>query len=288
MTISTFATPGVLGTGMSNSQTTSFALSLLHADSEDEIVQILRDHNYWDDSGAWRLYGDDENNFKMIGAQQARSEAALVEKLVNSVDARLMDQCRREGMEPDAVEAPQTIAEARKRFFGTVNRTELAKGITLAITGARPQQGGMPCLTICDIGEGQTPADVPNTFMSLDKTNKLRVPFVQGKFNMGGTGALMFCGKNKLQLLITRRDPAIETGPCAISSRWSVTIVRRESPPEGPGQVRSPYFKYLCPVGATTQPGRGAVLTFDADELPMMPEGRKAYARPMQWVPHHL
>ena len=30
-----------------------------------------------------------------------------------------------------------------------------------------------------------------DTFLSLNKNNKLRIPFVQGKFNMGGTGAAM-------------------------------------------------------------------------------------------------
>ncbi|KKK76636.1 hypothetical protein LCGC14_2861630, partial [marine sediment metagenome] len=60
-------------------------------------------------------------------------------------------------------------------------------------------------------------------------------------------------------------------------------VVRRESPPKGPGQVRNPYFKYLCPVGAQEKPGQGDVLSFAADELPMMPEGRTAYVRPMQW-----
>jgi hypothetical protein len=266
---------------MTNDKIKDLALNLLRADSEKEVIQLLTEVGYWDDPTVWRLYGDDENNFKTIGAQQARPEAALVEKLVNSVDARLMDECRRQGLEPDAANAPQAIGEAKKQFFGGVDRSELAKGITLAITGARPQQEGMPCLTICDIGEGQSPVDVPDTFMSIDKKNKLRIPFVQGKFNMGGTGALMFCGKRKLQLLITRRDPAIAAPGEA--EKWSVTVVRRESPPEGPGQVRNPYFKYLCPVGSDDDPGKGSVLTFVADELSMMPDGPMPYSRTMAW-----
>lgn len=269
---------------MTSMQAKQLAMALLHADSEKEVVEILTELGYWNDPAVWRLYGDDENNFRTIGAQQARPDSALVEKLVNSVDARLMDACARSGLAPDAATAPQSIDEARKAFFGSVDRTELAKGITVAATGARPHQEGMPCLTICDIGEGQTPGDVPETFLSIDRKNKLRIPFVQGKFNMGGTGALMFCGRRKLQLLITRRDPKIIVGGAdSTAALWTVTVVRRESPPEGPGQVRNPYFKYLCPVGVREQPGLGDVLTFSADELPMMPEGRTAYVRPMQW-----
>ena len=46
-------------------------------------------------------------------------------------------------------------------------------------------QAGRPCLTVADQGEGQTPDTFPDTFMSIQRNNKLRIPFVQGKFNMG-------------------------------------------------------------------------------------------------------
>lgn len=271
---------------VANEQVKQLAMDLLHADREARVIEILTDAGLWQDEACWRLYGDDDNNFKTIGGQQARSDSALVEKIVNSVDARLMDACLLAGVKPDSADAPQTISKARKRFFSGTDRTELAKGITLAVTGARTHQEGMPCLTICDIGEGQTPADIPDTFMSIDRKNKLRIPFVQGKFNMGGTGALMFCGKRKLQLLITRRNPEIvpftnASDPTA--GQWSVTVVRRESPPEGPGQVRNPYFKYLAPVGAETRHGKGYVLSFDAEEIALMPEGNQAYMRAMRW-----
>ena len=50
-----------------------------------------------------------------------------------------------------------------------------------------------PNIGIVDRGEGQSPRRMPNTILSINKTNKLKVPFVQGKFNMGGTGALSKC-----------------------------------------------------------------------------------------------
>lgn len=264
---------------MTDQEIKTLALSLLHVDSEEEVVTILTNHMLWDDPQHWRLIGDDENNFKTIGNQQASPEAALVEKLVNSVDARLMSACLDSTIAPDSPDAPQTISEARTRFFSDVDQLELAKGITLAATGARASDPDMPCITICDIGEGQTPTDVPTTFMSIDKKNKLRIPFVQGKFNMGGTGALVFCGKRKLQLLITRRDPALICASDPSDRKWSMTVVRRESPPAGAGQVRNPYFKYLRPIRSDRNHSSGDVLTFSADELPLMPDGRTAYAR---------
>lgn len=272
-------------TSLKNQKVKDLTIALLHADSESTVMQILDRAGYWNNEACWRLLGNDENNFKTVGAQAAFPAPALIEKLINSIDARLTDECIRSGIDPASSKAPQTIAEARDRFFSGEDRTELAKGITLAVTGARAHQEGMPCITICDIGEGQTPSSVPDTFMSIDRKNKLRIPFVQGKFNMGGTGALMFCGKKKLQLLITRRDPQIvhQFGTSNVADTcWSVTVVRRETPPEGPGQVRNPYFKYLAPIGAMESHEHGEVLTFCEDTLDLMPEGRLAYARPME------
>ncbi len=65
-------------------------LALMHGDTESEVIRLLKDVGYWDDSSVWRFYGDYENNFNTIGNQQARPDAALVEKLINAVDARLM------------------------------------------------------------------------------------------------------------------------------------------------------------------------------------------------------
>ena len=136
-----------------------------------------------------------------------------------------MNECLVRGIDPESDEAPQTIRGAVARFFdegrdhdsslagritvwSASKRTQIAKGITLAATGARPKEG-KPCFTISDCGEGQTPEMMPETLLSLKESNKLRIPFVQGKFNMGGTGVLDFCGKHGLQLVLSRRNPAI-------------------------------------------------------------------------------
>lgn len=50
-------------------------------------------------------------------------------------------------------------------------------------------------MIIYDNGEGQHPKDFESTFLSLVKGNKINIQFVQGKYNMGGSGALVFCGK---------------------------------------------------------------------------------------------
>ena len=91
---------------MDNRQTKQLALDLLHADSEEEVIEILHQANLWEDRTLWRLYGDKEGNFAQVGNQQSMPEAALVEKVVNCVDSRLMCECSRRGINPESNEAP--------------------------------------------------------------------------------------------------------------------------------------------------------------------------------------
>jgi len=279
------------------------ALALLNSDSESEVIDLLKKAGYWDDPGAWRLLGDKDGNYSTIGNQQARPEAALVEKIVNSVDARLMNACLEEGIDPESHRAPRSIRHAISVLFdgcdpatfreGTIadwtqtKTLEQARHITVAITGNKPAQG-RPCVSIADSGEGQSPGLFPDTFMSIDKSNKLRIPFVQGKYNMGGTGALKFCGKQSLQLTISRRNPRIiegwrEKGAKWTSTdprdnEWGFTIVRRELPSGAAGDVRNSVFRYLAPL-KKNQGDVGQVLSFKSESIPMFPDDNRPYSR---------
>jgi hypothetical protein len=281
---------------MEEAETRALCLALMQADYEQEVVRLLRTAGYWADAAAWRYYGDRESNFNTIGNQQSRPEAALVEKVINSVDARLMNECLLRGIEPEGDNAPQSIKEAVAEFFeenpqsttaGLIRewpsskRTEVSRGITLAATGAMPRDGN-PCFTISDNGEGQTPESMPRTLLSLDRENKLRIPFVQGKFNMGGTGALRFCGHRNLQLVVSRRNPATIGSEAADPSHsdWGFTVVRREDPQGG---RRSSVYTYLAPLGCDARPKRGGVLRFASPSVPIFPDGRDPYARECAW-----
>lgn len=270
-------------------------LSLMHADTDAEVVAILTETGYWNDPKSWRHLGDMENNFATVGNQQADAVAAVVEKLVNGVDARLIAACLLSGIDPTASAAPAEVRKAVAKFYEAARSVDseragriafwppdriLGEGrlLTLAATGNTPP--GYPSLSIADGGEGQTPDSFPSTFMSLAKSNKFRIPFVQGKFNMGGTGALQFCSEpNRLQLIVSRRDPRLlGPHPAARDQEWGFTVVRREPPT---GNQRSSVFTYLAPVGAKARDGE--VLSFPASEMPIFPDddrnGRGAYLR---------
>ena len=190
---------------MNNSEIKHLCMALTKAETEEKIFQILEKTGDWDDPDAWRYYGDYENNYNVIGNQMSRPDAALVEKLVNSIDARLMNECLVRGIDPESEAAPQSIREAVSQFFEdnpdspiaglisewpTEKRLEIARYISLSATGQKPPND--PSFSIADSGEGQVPKNMPLTLLSLNRDNKLRIPFVQGKFNMGGTGVLKF------------------------------------------------------------------------------------------------
>lgn len=261
---------------------------LILADTEDRVVELLQRAGYWDEDHAWRLLGDNLNNFSIVGNQQSDAIGALAEKIVNSIDARLINEARMHGVEPEGEDAPSSIREAVSRFVegnqtydpdrhGLIRfwdpklRSAEADRITLTATGSRPRRGRrlQASLTITDQGEGQTPDDFPATFMSLQRSNKLRIQFVQGKFNMGGTGALQFCSPvHNLQLIVSKRNPKLlssnQLNPR--DSEWGFTVVRRRDPDHG---LRSSYYEYLAPV--VGQDGKCGVLSYASDSMPLFP-----------------
>ncbi len=251
---------------MTNAELKNLCLSLACSDSEEEIIQLLKESGYWDDHQSWRYYGDNENNFATIGNQQSTADTAIVEKIINLVDAVLMRECYRRNVRPNSSDAPKSTSDALKILFGihegklsnlnASGRTELAQNISFIATGQKTN----PCYSIIDLGEGQSPESMPLTLLSLNKSNKLKIPFVQGKFNMGATGSLQFCGTRNIQLIISKRDPKIGDAKDQTASCWSFTVIRREDPSAG---TRSSSFKYLAP--------NNRVLSFNADSLSLMP-----------------
>lgn len=243
-----------------------FAIELAKCESEKEIIELLKRFSLWDNPKCWRSFGDNDNNWSTIGNQQSDADAALVEKIVNSVDALLMKECMIKGIEPTSSNAPKSIATALETFFGITGgkiqnltesqRTALAqKNIILAATGDECVD---PNIVIVDRGEGQSPDKMPDTILSINKSNKLKVPFVQGKFNMGGTGVLCFCGEYNFQLIISRRCPYIPSNGDKSHNLWGVTIVRRERPSSKNG-LRSSKFTYLTDEN-------GKILSFAAND----------------------
>lgn len=255
-------------------------INLAKSESEEEVINLLKKACFWDDPEVWKNFGDNENNFATIGNQQSRPEAAIVEKLINSVDAVLMAECLIRNIDPAGEDSPINVSEALERFFkipegkltniSANERSKLANRIFFVATGEKSD----PCYSIIDTGEGQTPKNMPETLLSIGKSNKLRIPFVQGKFNMGGTGVFQFCGKNNLQLIISKRHPEVaKYENDSTKDNWGFTIVRREDPSQG---VKSSIYRYLAPSNQ--------ILSFKSDGLSILPgEGTTLYGNSLQY-----
>lgn len=247
--------------------------ALVHAEHEDEVDRILERAGFsFRNEGAWQPLGGEENNFSTVGNQQTEATAALVEKVINGIDAVLMAECFRRGVDPEGPKAPVSMSTAVEQFIGVKDgrldnlaageQTSLADRIHLVAVGDKQS----PCYLVVDRGEGQSPAAFPETFLSINKSNKMRIPFVQGKFNAGGTGVLQFCGSRNIQLIVSRRNPAAPVRKDdKTKDQWGFTVVRRLRPD---GNRRSSMYLYLAPDGG--------VPSFTADAIKVLPQKRKS------------
>ncbi len=262
-----------------------FAMELVKAENEEAIIQILTKYGYWDDMSVWFDYGGKENNYSIIGNQQHDPLNSLLEKLINAIDAILMYECLKLGIDPRGPFAPKSICQAVQTFFG-INNGDLAqaapellsslqKRIALVATGSKKGNKKQTCYAIIDNGEGQSPKRFSKTFLSLCESNKLQIPFVQGQFNQGGSGVLRFAGRNGIEVIISKRAPELaklESGD-ETAEYWGVTVTRRMD--LGKGQKNST-FRYLAPVGK--------ILMFKAPSIPVLPGSYpNAYGEPMKW-----
>ena len=220
------------------------------------------------DDSYWLPYGGVENNAGTFLSQQADARGALVEKIVNSVDAVLTRHAHERG-DFARNDLPESMFVAGERYFGIHDgklhnispgaRSQLAaESVQVVFTGERRR----PTITVVDQGEGQSPDRFPGTFLSLSADNKRTIPFVQGKFNMGSAGAVPFCGtEHHYQLILSRRHPAAP----GEDRGWGFTVVRRRRPER---HEKTSVFQYLAP--------HREIPSFEADALPIWARGGAA------------
>jgi hypothetical protein len=203
---------------------------LLAAEDEAAVVDALTSRQLLQSTDRWRYLGNMPNNQSVVHGQQSSPAAALVEKFTNALDAILLRYCKATGIDPRSSKAPQTMAKAVEQFFGEITSKEggeirkfAEQNMVLYATGSKAR----PSLSLYDAGEGQLPENFPGTFCSLiygsaDGSYKGAIPFVQGRFNMGGTGVLPFCSdKYKLQLIVSRVPPDVAK---STDHEWAYTL----------------------------------------------------------------
>jgi hypothetical protein len=215
-------------------------LSLYLAPTEDEVSEIINSNPEIFINDNWFPFGGDQKFFGIIRGQQSSPIAAIVEKVTNSIDAILIRKCIESGIDPKTSLAPRTMYEALNRFFPNHPSWDLSNFRSQQSEEIQIIADGPPKNTsviIYDNGEGQHPENFETTFLSLVRGNKLDIHFVQGKYNMGGSGALVFCGKNRYQLIGSKRFD--NTG------EFGFTICRQRKIGNESDQRRFSYFEYL-------------------------------------------
>ena len=241
-------------------------MELLEAEYEDDVVAALLKRGLFEEANSkrWVPLGKMPNNQSIVQAQQSSPAAALVEKFTNGLDAILLRRCKAQGIDPRSVSAPVNMSKAVQKWFGDLSgkppqeiRALAEENLVLYATGSKSR----PCLSIYDAGEGQLPENFPSTFCSLiygteEGPYKGAVQFVQGRFNMGGTGVLPFCGdERKMQLVVSRAPTDVAKSP----HEWGFTVFCFF------GSRQSPSWKYL--VGTD-----GKIMTADAEPLGLVPK----------------
>jgi hypothetical protein len=237
---------------------------LLEAETEEAALTALMKRGFLDDASRWKSLGSMPNNQSVVHAQQSTASAALVEKITNGIDAILMRKVRAAGVDPRGSQAPPTMSKAIEKFYGDLfakSREEIRQiaedSMILYATGTKSR----PALSFYDAGEGQLPDDFPKTFCSLiygsdEGSYKGAVPFAQGRFNMGGTGVLPFCGDDrKMQLIVSR----VPDDMCSQPHEWGFTIFCFFP------SKSSPSWKYF--VGLD-----GKILTAGSEPLGLVPK----------------
>lgn len=218
---------------------------LYNSKDEEDIFQIIQKHPEIFANSNWKALGQNESNYGIVKNQQSNPIAAIIEKVTNSIDAILTKKCKETGINPESSEAPQSMDEAIARFFPKNNwdvtsfRKQQSEDIQVIADGKGPrnQKNQFPTsVIIYDNGEGQHPADFENTFLSLIKGNKNKIQFVQGKYNMGGSGAIVFCGKRRYQLIASKKYDN--------SGDFGFTLIR-EHPKQESDQAKETWYEYL-------------------------------------------
>lgn len=218
-------------------------LQLYNAGTEDEVESVLvQNSSIFFAQKNWHPLGGNENSFGVIENQQSSPIAALIEKITNSIDATLMKRCLELKIDPKSSDAPRTIPQALDVFYPNHNsdwslktfRRKQSEEIQIIADGPTRNTS----VIIYDNGEGQHPNKFEDTFLSLLRGNKNEIHFVQGKYNMGGSGAIVFCGKRRYQLIASKRFDN--------SGEFGFTLIRQHPlTKEEEGIKKNTWYEYL-------------------------------------------
>lgn len=189
--------------------------------------------------GQWpRNLGDLETNWSAV-ASPVDPRTVIFERVTNMWDAIIEAEAKRR--RDFSCASP---AEAARKFFGVPHegprgldgaaRRRLASMSTLTFLDSDDPKR-RPSIAARDHGLGLMPKEMPETILSLQRSNKLGKPYLHGVFGKGGSVACMF---SRATIIVTRKQPHLLDGA---EDRVALAVVREADSPD----VRLPFFRYL-------------------------------------------
>lgn len=182
----------------------------------------------------WVAYGRSESNESTIGLA-GKAGRSLTERITNSVDALLELEKERCVGEP-----PKSPSAAAEKWYGRpatgpgegLFRSEDKEGNlsrSIAVVLCDSDVVGAPTVDVIDTGIGLDPAEMPDTILSLQEGNKVKKPYLVGRFGQGGASTLAFCD----YAIVVSRDheaPAQSGLPSSASSTQARTTSWMSTP----------------------------------------------------------
>lgn len=181
--------------------------------TEQEVAKLVHENFSENASVEWVPLGGQTNNYSIVENQQEESMAALTELITNSVDAVILKNYeQRYGGSGDGDEFDDMYEAARE--LADSNECK----ISLKATG---EKNGPFSLTLVDNGKGQPRGRFEETFLNVLTPGEIKqeYEFLQGKYGMGSTGSLPFCGDRGYKLVISASHNEPE--------KWSWSLIRK-------------------------------------------------------------
>lgn len=206
-----------------------------------------------------RYLGDNEANWSSVsGAVDPRG--VVFERVTNMWDALIEAEAQRQ--RDFTCQSPQ---EASARFLavpmaGVEEMTEAEQRVLAAKATVQLVDSDdsvkRPGLIFRDFGIGLAPSEMPDSILSLERSNKLRKPYLHGIFGKGGSVVCMF---SVATVIVSRKQPDL----LAEGHEDLVTVaIVREDEAEDMGL---PFFRYLV------DPETDLPLTISASEVAFEP-----------------
>jgi len=180
--------------------------------TEQEVADLL--HEIGDNPEVnWVPLGREPNNYSIVENQQADAMAAFTELVVNSIDAIILRAFFNRFGDSYSGDEFSSLEEAAEELV-----EDKRDNIEVIATG---DKNGPFSLTLYDNGCGQPRDEFEHTFLNVLTPGELKqeFDFLQGKYGMGSTGVLPFCGQKGYKLIAS----AARNSP----GNWSWSIIRK-------------------------------------------------------------